>query len=212
MNNKIILDLCGGTGSWSKPYKNAGYEVVNITLPEYDILWTGIFKGELRFGTDKGLEKLVIQTKDVYGILAAPPCTMFSLARTTAKEPRNLDKAMEVVHGCLRVIWECEKYGLKFWAMENPKGLLRKFMGKPAFEFDASEFGEGYNKHTDLWGYFNPPSKIKAYTRFLSTDKNTRVLPPIPEGYLRDPNMRQDAIRRSITPDSFANAFSKANK
>lgn len=24
-NNKIILDLCGGTGSWSKPYKDAGY-------------------------------------------------------------------------------------------------------------------------------------------------------------------------------------------
>lgn len=23
--NKIILDLCGGTGSWSKPYKDAGY-------------------------------------------------------------------------------------------------------------------------------------------------------------------------------------------
>ena len=24
---KIILDLCGGTGSWSKPYKDAGYDV-----------------------------------------------------------------------------------------------------------------------------------------------------------------------------------------
>ena len=22
--NKIILDLCGGTGSWAKPYKDAG--------------------------------------------------------------------------------------------------------------------------------------------------------------------------------------------
>ena len=36
-NNKIILDLCGGTGSWSKPYKDAGYDVRVITLPEYDI-------------------------------------------------------------------------------------------------------------------------------------------------------------------------------
>ena len=25
--DKIILDLCGGTGSWSKPYKEAGYDV-----------------------------------------------------------------------------------------------------------------------------------------------------------------------------------------
>ena len=31
---KIILDLCGGTGSWSKPYKDAGYDVRVITLPE----------------------------------------------------------------------------------------------------------------------------------------------------------------------------------
>lgn len=28
-NDKIILDLCGGTGSWSKPYKEAGYDVRN---------------------------------------------------------------------------------------------------------------------------------------------------------------------------------------
>ena len=36
-SNKIILDLCGGTGSWSKPYRDAGYDVRVITLPEYDV-------------------------------------------------------------------------------------------------------------------------------------------------------------------------------
>lgn len=35
--NKIILDLCGGTGSWSKPYKDAGYDVKVITLPDNDV-------------------------------------------------------------------------------------------------------------------------------------------------------------------------------
>ena len=34
----IILDLCGGSGSWSKPYKEAGYDVRLITLPDYDVL------------------------------------------------------------------------------------------------------------------------------------------------------------------------------
>ena len=34
---KIILDLCGGTGAWSAPYKDAGYDVRVITLPEYDV-------------------------------------------------------------------------------------------------------------------------------------------------------------------------------
>lgn len=29
-SDKIILDLCGGTGAWSKPYKDAGYEMKEI--------------------------------------------------------------------------------------------------------------------------------------------------------------------------------------
>ena len=70
--SKIILDLCGGTGSWSAPYKEAGYDVRNITLPEYDVL------------TYK------LPEEQIYAILAAPPCTMFSLARTRAKKPRDL--------------------------------------------------------------------------------------------------------------------------
>ena len=35
--DKIILDLCGGTGAWSKPYKDAGYDVQIITLPDNDV-------------------------------------------------------------------------------------------------------------------------------------------------------------------------------
>lgn len=35
---KIILDLCGGSGSWSRPYVEGGYDVRNITLPDYDVL------------------------------------------------------------------------------------------------------------------------------------------------------------------------------
>lgn len=36
-SKKIILDLCGGTGSWSRPYREAGYDVCLITLPDYDV-------------------------------------------------------------------------------------------------------------------------------------------------------------------------------
>lgn len=34
---KLILDLCGGTGAWSKPYKDAGYDVKVITLPAWNV-------------------------------------------------------------------------------------------------------------------------------------------------------------------------------
>lgn len=196
--DKIILDLCGGTGSWSHPYKERGYDVRVITLPEWDI--TGF------------VPDIYLKGKQVYGILAAPPCTMFSLARTTAKEPRDLFQGMEIVRACLQIIWNIRiGQKLAFWALENPKGLLRQFLGKPAYEFDASEFGEDYNKHTDLWGYFKEPNKINAYRRYESTDKNTRKLSEIPKDYKRDPKMSTVAIKRSITPAGFAGAFYAAN-
>ena len=34
---KIVLDLCGGTGSWARPYLEAGYDVITITLPVFDV-------------------------------------------------------------------------------------------------------------------------------------------------------------------------------
>jgi len=55
---KTILDLCGGTGAWSKPYADAGYEVHVITLPQ-----------------DVRLYKPTKQCTMVY--VAAPPCTHF---------------------------------------------------------------------------------------------------------------------------------------
>ena len=152
-NHKIILDLCGGTGAWSKPYKDAGYDVHIITLPRYDIL-------------------NYQPPGNVYGILAAPPCTMFSDARTNAKTPRDLRSGMELVIKCLGIIWEIQYKiksdqskisPLKFWVLENPYyGRLKWFLGHPTFIFDPWEFGDAYKKRTALWGNFNLP--IKTHT------------------------------------------------
>ena len=54
MTPKIILDLCGGTGSWSRPWQLNGYDVRIITLPAYDVL-------------------TYEPPDNVWGILAAPP-------------------------------------------------------------------------------------------------------------------------------------------
>ena len=195
---KVILDLCGGTGSWSKPYKEAGYDVRIITLPEQDV-------------------RDYIPPENVYGILAAPPCQMFSRARTTAKTPRDLRQGMELVKACLNIIWECryepkhKKDGaLKFWALENPMGILRQFLGKPAFTFQPYEFGANYSKMTDLWGYFNIP-KIKK-TELTKDEKqkckiNNRKLPSI-----LDITGSKQSARRATTPQGFAKAFFMSNK
>lgn len=204
MNNsdKIILDLCGGTGAWSKPYKDAGYRVILATLPEVDV-------------------RSWMPPTRVYGVLAAPPCTMFSLARQNAKTPRDLRGAMEVVNACLRVIQWCQydaqydKKWLQFWAMENPRGLLRKFMGKPALTFEQWQFDpeSTHCKPTDIWGNFNMPNfKIKVKPELH--DRNYRIgnwqKPPVPKGYEGMGLNRSDI--RSITPAGFAEAFFKANQ
>lgn len=194
--SEIILDLCGGTGSWSKPYKDASYDVRLVTLPDNDV-------------------RNYKPPENVYGILAAPPCTMFSIARTTAKTPRDTKGGMKLVIACLNIIWECQHKGLEFWAMENPVGLLRKFLGRPRFTFQPYEFGDAHTKKTDIWGYFNEPRKkpIKL------TDEQLEIIRrghgnPLPHQQLPlDYNNPETevAARRAITPSGFAKAFFKSN-
>ena len=217
---KIILDLCGGTGSWAKPYAENGYKVITMTLPDYDVE---------KWREYPEIVKLVKGNK-VYGILAAPPCTMFSIARNdkTARLPRGLRKGMKTVQACLDLIHEClydpyqvSKNSLKFWALENPaSGYLDRFLGTPKFVFDPSEYGDNHTKKTAIWGMFNEPKKTtKALT--LKGDENNYVKSVekyfdekkhlIPDGYREKTGLSMRTIVRSITPQGFAKAFYKAN-
>ena len=171
-DKKIILDLCGGTGSWSRPYAEAGYDVRNITLPNYDV-------------------RTYMPLDEVYGILAAPPCNEFSIAK--GNRPRDFDKAMEIVEACLNIIWRCHP---AFWCLENPVGFLRQFLGKPPITIRYWEFGDGLDKPTDLWGYFNFPKKKYSQPASL-IEKIKEKLP---------------GDKRAITPPGFAKAFFEANK
>lgn len=145
---KTILHLCADIGSDSKPYRDAGYNVICV-------------------GSDIGVENYH-PPKDVYGIIANPPCTHFSIARTVAKTPRDLREGMRLVKECLRIIWECNydleegkrTCQLKFWCIENPAtGLLKEFLGNPTYQYCPSEFGADFTKRTALWGKFIPPPK-----------------------------------------------------
>jgi len=183
---KIILHLCADIGSDSKPYADAGYDVRLI-------------------GKDIGVENYCPPWR-VHGIIANPPCTMFSLARTKAKEPRNLRKGMILVKECLRIIWECRyepKYkkdgALKFWVIENPTGILRQFLGMPAMTYNPYEYGHQYTKSTDLWGFFNIPKKKRL--------PKTKGLPSI-----TDIITNNKKAKKSICPSGFAKAFFEANK
>ena len=156
--------------------------------------------------------------ENVYGILAAPPCTMFSMARSKAKTPRDLEGAMQTVRACLEIIWKAQYGGkrLTFWALENPKARLRWFLGAPALTFNPYDFGDPYRKPTDIWGNFNTELKKSPVELDHNQEKqsrlNVRDLLPIPQEYIPDPNMSNRAIARSITHPGFAQAFFNANR
>lgn len=215
--SRIILDLCGGTGSWSKPYADAGYEVIVITLPVFDVTQVEFDDYGMEF-IKQGLhhETLFVPYCDVHGILAAPPCTEFSIAKSN--KPRDFAGAMEIVLACFQIIWNCRIMGnLKFWAMENPVGFLRQFIGIPSYQFEHWEFGDQQIKRTDLWGYFKPPRKTVANRPENLTIKFASRIngrgwskPACPTEYR---HLRLDrAAVRAITPPGFAKAFFKANK
>ena len=228
VKDRIILDLCGGTGLWSKPYADAGYKVKNITLPKFNIFSAEINDIDKKmifpYNTDKLHEALTIDINKVYGIFAAPTCTHFSLARTTAKTPRDLEGAFSLVQKCLDIIHICVyNETLQFWALENPMGLLRRFLGKPPLTINPFEYAgfadnpesEAYTKKTDIWGDYNiPKQKIVKLTpqQIKDCSNNNRTLPEIPDNYNIDPLMTKQAIRRSITPSGFARSFFKSNK
>jgi hypothetical protein len=194
--DKIILDLCGGTGSWSAPYKQAGYDVRVITLPEYDIL-------------------TYEPPKNVYGILAAPPCMSFTVAGVKywkqKDESGQTAESMAVVNRCFEIAKETSP---KFFALENPRGRLPRFIGEPACRLNYLDFGCTYFKTVFLWGRFVIPigqcyalKGVKHFERM-----GVLELPQLPDGYdFKGARMSRRAAQRSITYIGFAEAFYLAN-
>ena len=193
------MDLCGGTGSWSRPYADVGYDVRVITLPDYDV-------------------RTYAPPNEVYGILAAPPCTEFSVLNCVAA-PRERDE--EAGMDCLRIIRKCNP---EWWALENPRGHLRKYLGQPRLTFQPWWYGDPWTKATDIWGEFNIPErvyerwedvpKLPLYTRKGRDKPNFAFLhksawKDIPQLSFHKPST--DAELRAMTPPGFAYAFFRAN-
>jgi site-specific DNA-cytosine methylase len=196
-SDKIILDLCGGTGAWSAPYREAGYTVkiidpyaVTVFTEDEDVKQCG---GDVR----------LFRAPDypVHGVLAAPPCTNFSYAKTTPPPTaKDWVKSLAVVDACLRVI---RVVGPRWWALENPRARLRRWLGPAQLEFYPCDYGDPYTKKTCLWGDFTAPAQrpvtpTQSYMeRYLAASEVG--------GY------EHRRRRRAITPPGFARSFFEAN-
>jgi hypothetical protein len=179
--DKIVLDLCGGTGAWSYYYREAGYTVYLIDIEN---------------GHDVRLIQYIKEPIDI--ILAAPPCTEFSLLKNfrVKESPRDILGGLSVVDACMRIIILKQP---RIWALENPSGLLRLYLGQPAFIFHPNEYGDPWTKKTCLWGQFNIPKKNKVTIKYKNRIKDM-------------PGIHDRARLRAVTPAGFAKAFYEANQ
>lgn len=184
---KTILSLCDYSGVWSQPYMDAGYEVTRVDLQT---------SGDVRLMKFPG---------PVHGILAAPPCRVFCRpgARLWGQwGDAGLIDGLSIVDACLRLVAVCRP---AWWALENPPGRLDKYLGPPALSFHPWEFGDGYTKHTYLWGRFTLPQK--------SPVEPEKYPDHLPAGR-RDRTSRMSSSwrnERAKTPPGFAKAFFESN-
>lgn len=177
-----ILSLCDFTGEWSRTYREAGYDVRQV---------------DIKHGDDVRLFEAL--PYPVRGILAAPPCTDFASSGARwwkGKGEQALLDGLALVDACLRIV---VVHRPQWWALENPIGRLRHYLGEPRLVFDPADYGDPYTKRTCLWGNFTPPPK-------------RRVEPTEGSKIHRMPPSEDRQALRSITPAGFARAFFEANQ
>lgn len=163
-SKKVVLDLCGGSGAWSRPYVSAGYDVRRVSLPDQDVRY--------------------FCTHDtIHGILAAPPCTEFCIGGARhwkSKDPERLVYGLSIVDACLRIVAIARP---QWWCLENPVGRLRKILGAPRVIFQPYEYGDPYTKRTCLWGDFQVP--IRCPVPVTEHNRHTKMLGGKARGALR---------------------------
>jgi hypothetical protein len=176
-----VLSLCDFTGNWSRPYRDAGYDVRQV---------------DLKHGEDVRL--FCALPYPVRGVLAAPPCTEFASSGARWWEDKGekaLLDALALVDACCRIIMI---HRPQWWVIENPVGRLKHWLGEPVMAFDPADYGDPYTKRTLLWGRFNAPHKAPVPA---TEGSKMHLMSPSPD--------RQ--AKRSETPMGFARAFFEAN-
>lgn len=196
-----ILSLYDYTGNWSRPYREAGYNVIQVDIKH-------------------GIDIMNFEYKNIegkVGLLIAQPCTDYSLSGAKYFKKKDLngqtEQSQKLVNRSKELIDYYDSEGrLIFWSLENPMSrihTLNLWLGKPKLKFNPCDYAgydpnpndSRYNKRTWLWGRFNDPVRFH--------------LPPIETDNPGWKNLGGKSERtkelRSITPLGFAYAFYYAN-
>jgi len=222
-----VLSLCDYSGTWAKPYADAGHTVFLVD-PKHrpadgEDVWT-FEDGMMRCcDTARGFLNLLRQgwvKPDFDVILAAPPCTDFasSGARWWADKDNDgrTDASVQIVHDILDIIDLVEP---TVWALENPVGRIASLV--PALDrwklmFNPCDYAgfaddpdsEAYTKKTCIWGRFNadlPTSPVEPVMYERGGKRGSWMWANLGGNSARTKELR------SNTPTGFSRAFFRAN-
>lgn len=227
---KIILSLYDHSLIWCQPYIDKGYTVIPFDIQDDGI---DLLNADNYFIAGEIIgEKLGRPPYEVYGILAALPCTEFAVSGARWFKEKDKDgrtyEAMKLLKRTMEIIAyfslnaktntiaefdakeALELYpdaGLKFWALENPVSRINSLM--PAMKkfgpsyFQPFWYGSPWTKKTGLWGKYCFPLP----TDLVEPTEGSKMWNMFPT---KDPLDRKNA--RSKTDVNFSNAFFGVNQ
>jgi len=135
-----VLDLFAGLGGFSAAFDDS---------PRWDVTTVEI---DPEFGPDVQADVFDLRPSD-FGdfdvILASPPCEEFSPANNLNGERDPDPDAIALVYHALGII---RGIAPAYWFVENPRGRLRSYIGRPTTTVTYCQYGEPRMKPTDLWG------------------------------------------------------------
>ena len=110
-----LLKLFCGTKSIGRVFQEYGFEVVSLDKDA---------KFEPTICEDVLEWDYTIYPPDYFQVVwASPECRMYSIARSNAKTPRDLDYADSLVQNALEIIYY---FNPRAWFLENPASSLLK--------------------------------------------------------------------------------------
>lgn len=231
-----LLSLFDYSGNWCKPYRDAGWDVVQvdkkipawIECPDCDDYWCNLhqlhaydcncppldeWEGDAYSSAYDGMDIMSFPYKSFEsfdGILIAPPCTDFSLSGAQYWKAKDLDgrtaKSVALVRKALEIV---DYFKPVFWALENPAGRIHTCipeLGNPSYWFHPSDYGANYTKKSYLWGRFTPPMALFG--------EGIGKPVPVNENFIMKLGGSSERTKelRSVTPPGFARAFYLSNK
>jgi site-specific DNA-cytosine methylase len=149
-----ILELFSGTGSMGDVFTNQGWEVIGLDASP---------KAKATICIDIRVWDYTCYPPGHFDVIwASPVCTHYSVARTNAKTPRDLEWADSLVLKTLEII---DYFEPRCWYIENPQsGLLktRPFMFNLHYtDVDYCRYSNwGYRKRTRIWNNVTLQGKL----------------------------------------------------